>query len=130
LLESRTLVKPTLSEVKMPTLASPGGNPGVGKLSVGAEVGKAVAVFVGVNNSAPIEVTVGVKVSGVLVAVAKRFSVGIGVLLGNLVGVSTGGGCVAVAPSCGRSIFGKPEHPPSNAPNTRIWINFFIMKPL
>lgn len=104
----------------MPPLAAPGGNPGVGKLRVGAEVGKAVAVFVGVNNSAPIEVTVGVKVSGVLVEVAKRFCVGIGVLLANSVGVSTGGGCVAVAPSWGRLIFGKPEQPPSNAPNTRI----------
>jgi hypothetical protein len=87
---------------------------------VGAEVGKAVAVFVAVNSSAPIDVTVGVKVSGVLVAVAKRFCVGIGVLLGAVVGVSTGGGCVSVAPNCGRLIFGKPEQPPSNAPNTRI----------
>ncbi len=47
------------------------GNPGVGK--AWEIVAKGVAVIVGVNNSAPIAVTVGVKVSGVLVDVAKRF---------------------------------------------------------
>lgn len=73
-------------------LDAPGGSPGVGKA-----VGKFVAVPVGVNNSAPIDVTVGVKVSGVLVEVAKRFCVGMGVLVENGVGVSTGGGEVGVA---------------------------------
>ena len=110
-------MKPTLSGAKTSPLAAPGGKPGDGKLSVGAEVGKAVAVFVCVNSSAPIEVTVGVKVSGVLVEVAKRFCVGMGVLLGAFVGVSTGGGCVAVAPSGGRLMSGKPEQPLKKSPN-------------
>ena len=44
--------------------------------------GKLVAVIVGVNNSASIWVTVGVNVNGVLVAVANRFCVGAGVLVG------------------------------------------------
>ena len=51
----------------------------------------------GVNNSAPIAVTVGVNVSGVLVEVAKRFWVGIGVAVENGVGVSAGGGTVGDA---------------------------------
>ena len=42
----------------------------------GSVVGRLVSVLVGVNNSAPIEVTVGVNVIGVGVAVAKRFCVG------------------------------------------------------
>lgn len=54
-------------------------------------VGKSVTVPVGVNNSAPIWVTVGVNVIGVLVEVAKRFWVGAGVMLAVAVGVSTNG---------------------------------------
>ena len=68
--------------------SAPGGKPAVGK---------GVSVLVGVNNSAPIAVTVGVNVSGVLVEVAKRFWVGIGVALENGVDVSAGGGTVGDA---------------------------------
>ena len=52
-------------------------------------IGNSVAVPVGVNNSAPICVTVGVKVSGVLVEVANRFCVGAGVMLAVGVGLSS-----------------------------------------
>ena len=83
-------------------------------------VAKGVAVPVGVNSSAPIWVTVGVKVRGVLVEVAKRFWVGMGVLLENGVGVSVDGGWVGVAASCGSWIFGRPEQPVRRLPNTRI----------
>jgi hypothetical protein len=55
---------------------------------------------VGVNSSAPIWVTVGVKVSGVLVEVANRFWVGAGVMLAVGVGVSTAGTGVGVRSSC------------------------------
>jgi len=80
-----------------------------------------VSVLVGVNNSAPSAVTVGVNVSGVLVAVANRFWVGIGVALINGVGVSTGKGGVGVTLNCGRLIFGKPpEQLARNVPNRRI----------
>jgi len=93
----------------------------VGNASVGRTgVGKAVAVFVGVNNSAPIAVTVGVKVSGVLVEVAKRFCVGIGVLLTNGVGVLVGGGEVGLAMNCGSLIFGKAEQLARSIPSIRI----------
>ena len=68
-------------------MTAPGGNPGVGN-------GSSVTVPVGVNSSAPIEVTVGVKVSGVLVEVAKRFCVGAGVILGTGVVVGAAGGMV------------------------------------
>ena len=67
---------------------------------VGKLVGKSVAVPVGVNNSAPIWVTVGVYVRGVLVAVAKRFCVGAGVTLSVGVGVSSMGAGVGVMINC------------------------------
>ena len=73
------------------------GNPNVGDIPA---VGKGVSVLVGVNNSAPRAVTVGVNVSGVLVEVAKRFCVGIGVALENGVDVSAGGGGVGDVISC------------------------------
>ena len=57
-------------------------------------IGSGVSVSVGVNNSAPICVTVGVNVSGVLVEVAKKFWVGMGVALTKGVLVSAGGGAV------------------------------------
>jgi hypothetical protein len=66
-------------------------------------VGKSVAVPVGVKNSAPICVTVGVNVRGVLVEVAKRFCVGAGVMLGTGVCVASGGIGVGVAINCARS---------------------------
>lgn len=67
-------------------------------------VGKSVGVTVGVNNSAPIAVTVGVNVMGVLVEVAKRFWVGAGVLDGANVAVTrSGGGGVGVNTSRARS---------------------------
>lgn len=92
-----------------------GGNPEV-------EVARVpTGVRVGVNNSAPMEVTVGVKVSGVGVEVANRFCVGIGVLLTAEVSVSAGcGSGVGVASNCGRLIFGKPEQPARKIPSTRI----------
>ena len=48
--------------------------------------------MVGVNNSAPSCVGVGVKVSGVLVEVANRFWVGAGVPVGSNVAVTGGSG--------------------------------------
>ncbi len=115
-LEVRIVRKPVLCGVKYVPLETPGGSPGVGNPGVangrgGAAVGKRVAVLVAVKFSAPIEVTVGVNVSGVLVEVAKRFRVGKGVWLGGGVGVTGMGGGVELAPNCGRRIFGKPEQP-------------------
>lgn len=55
-------------------------------------VGNSEGVVVGVNNSAPSCVGVGVKVSGVLVEVANIFRVGAGVLVGANVAVTGGGG--------------------------------------
>lgn len=81
----------------MSPLRTPGARPTVGK-------GSSVAVPVGVNNSAPICVTVGVNVSGVLVEVANRFFVGAGVMLGVGVAVLSAGGIgVGVAMSRTRS---------------------------
>ena len=75
----------------------------------------------GVNKSAPIIVTVGVKVSGVGVEVANRFCVGMGVSLAAGVSVSVGGaGGVGVASNCGMLIFGKPEQPARKIPSTKI----------
>ncbi len=95
------------------TLAAPSGTPRVA-------VGNTISVLVGVKRSAPIIVTVGVKVSGVGVEVAKRFCVGIGVSLGDGVCVAGGGGGVAVASNCGILMFGKPEQPARKIPSTRI----------
>src|SRR5215211_6190315 len=68
LFEIKIVRKPVLTGVKkFPLIAF------AGKLGVG----KSVAVMVGVNNSAPNAVTVGVNVSGVGVDVAKRFCEGI-----------------------------------------------------
>ena len=79
------------------------------------------AVRVGVHKSAPMDVTVGVKVSGVGVEVANRFCVGMGVLLTAGVPVPAGdGGGVGVASNCGRLRFGKPEQPARKIPSTRI----------
>ena len=88
---------------------------------MGRSTGTLVSVFVGVNNSAPSAVTVGVKVNGVGVEVANKFWVGMGVALINGVGVSTGTGGVAVALNGGRLMFGKPpEQPARNVPNRRV----------
>jgi hypothetical protein len=83
-------------------------------------VGKRVAVLVGVNNSAPIEVTVGVYVSGVRVEVANRFWVGAGVWLGAAVGVVRVGGELGVAPNCGRLISGRLEQLARTIPRSNI----------
>ena len=83
-------------------------------------VGIGVSVLVGVNNSAPMAVTVGVNVRGVLVEVAKRFCVEIGVTLTNGVGVSAGGGTVGDAISCPRLIFGKAVQLERKMDNNRI----------
>lgn len=77
-----------------------------------------VSVLVGVNNSAPIAVTVGVNVRGVLVEVAKRFWVGIGVALANGVCVSAGGGAVGDVISC--PTFCKAVQPERKIDNRRI----------
>ena len=92
----------------MPLNAS-GGKPGVGK---------GVSVLVGVNSSAPIAVTVSVNVSGVLVEVAKRFWVGIGVALSKGVAVETGGGAVGDLISC--PTFCKAVQPERKIDNRRI----------
>lgn len=99
---------------------------GVGK-SVGTSVGKLVSVLVGVNNSAPRAVTVGVNVSGVGVAVANRFCVGIGVSLINGVGESVGGTGVCEASKGGKLI---PEQPARRIAIVRTWIEVFMMTPL
>ena len=75
-------------------------------------------MFVGVNNSAPIAVTVGVNVRGVLVEVAKRFCVGIGVALTNGVRVSAGGGAVGDVISC--PTFCKAVQPERKIDNRRM----------
>ena len=99
---------------------------GVGK-SVEASVGNPVSVLVGVNNSAPRAVGVGVNVSGVDVEVAKRFCVGMGVSLINRVGVSEGGTGVGEVSSGGRLI---PEQPARRIAREKAWMIFFMMKPL
>jgi hypothetical protein len=87
-LDVNTARKPSPTGVKYPLPST---------LSFGITgVGKSVAVDVAVKDSAPIWVTVGVKVSGVLVDVAKRFCVGAGVSVGSVVGVSVKGGGVGV----------------------------------
>jgi hypothetical protein len=84
---------------------------------VGKSVGMLVSVPVGVYKSAPIDVTVGVKVSGVGVDVANRFCVGMGVSLINGVRVAVGGGGVGEASNAGR--FGRPEQPARRLPSKR-----------
>lgn len=96
LFEISTDKNPTLTGVKRLPLIAAGGKPGVGN-------GSSVTVPVGVNNSAPSCVGVGVKVNGVLVAVAKRFWVGAGVMLGTGVNVSAAGMGVGEAISFVRS---------------------------
>ena len=90
-------------------LTAAGGNPAVGK---------GVSVLVGVNNSAPIAVTVGVNVSGVLVEVAKRFCVGMGVALTKGVFVSAAGGAVGEVTSC--ATFCRAVQPERKIVSTRI----------
>lgn len=87
-----------------------------GSPKVGA--GSGVSVCVGVNSSAPICVTVGVNVSGVLVEVAKRFCVGMGVTLTKGVLVSAGGGAVGEVTSC--ATFCKAVQPERKIVSTRI----------
>ena len=94
---------------------------------MGIAVGKLVSVLVGVNNSAPKEVGVGVKVRGVGVEVAKRFCVGMGVSLMNAVGVLVGGVDVCVASNDGRLI---PEQPVRKMAIIKTRMNFFMMRPL
>ncbi len=65
--------------------------------------GSSVAVPVGVNNSAPSCVGVGVKVSGVGVDVANKFCVGAGVMLAVVVGAISGGTGVGVTMIFARS---------------------------
>jgi hypothetical protein len=120
LLEVRIVRKPVAWGVKYVPPEGTTGTPGVGRDCVGAGVGNRVAVFVAVNSSAPMDVTVGVKVSGVLVEVAKRFWVGRGVWLGGGVGVTMTGGGVGLAPSCGSLISGRPEQPARNTPRRKI----------
>ena len=120
LFEINTAVKPTLTGVKIPasgTLTC--GGAAVGRM-------KGVSVLVGVKRSAPSAVTVGVKVSGVLVEVAKKFCVGIGVTVGMGVKVGEGRG-VAVAASCER--FGRAEQPGTSIARRRMGKNFFMETP-
>jgi hypothetical protein len=81
-------------------------------------------VLVGVNSSAPRAVTVGVNVSGVGVAVANRFCVGIGVSLTDGVGVSLAGTGVGETSSGGR--LGIAEHP-ARITSRRTWMSLFMM---
>lgn len=99
-------------------LTTAGGKPGVGK---------GVSVLVGVNNSAPICVTVGVNVIGVLVEVAKRFCVGAGVSVENGVAVSVGGTGVGVIINRPRS--GSAEQPASRVKRMSTENFFFMEKP-
>jgi hypothetical protein len=91
---------------------------------VGNAVGIFVSVLVGVNNSAPSAVTVGVNVSGVGVAVANRFCVGIGVSLIDGVGVSLAGTGVGETSSGGK--LGIAEQP-ARVTSRRTWMSLFIM---
>ena len=93
----------------------------------GPKVGRAVGVPVG-GCSCKNGVSVGVKVTGVLVDVAKRSCVGIRVTVGPGVSV-LGGGCgVGVATSC--RMGDKAEQPLRNIPNRKVGINFFMEQPL
>ena len=125
LLDTRIVTKPVPTGVKYVPLVTPGGSPGVndptvGRACVGTAVGNRVGVSVGVNNSAPTKVTVGVNVRGVLVDMANRSCVGRAVFDGVGVAVSAGGGEVCVAPSCGRLISGRPEQAVRNNPRIKI----------
>ena len=88
-------------------------------------VGKSVAVSVGVNNSAPRAVTVGVKVSGVGVDVAKRFWAGLGVTVADGAGVSVAGTGVGVLSN--PLISDNAEQPERNMDN-KMRCTFFFMK--
>ncbi len=83
-------------------------------------MGTGIRVLVAVNRSAPMAVTVGVKVIGVVVEVANKFCVGIGVSLTNGVFVAVGAGAVGVTRNWGRLIFGRPEQPVRKIPRRRI----------
>ena len=87
-------------------------------------MGKSVAVAVGVNNSAPRAVTVGVKVNGVGVEVANRFCV-VGVTVADGDGVSVAGTGVGVLINAGMS--DNAEQPERNMDKT-IRCTFFFMK--
>jgi hypothetical protein len=93
------LRNPVLCGVKKALPDAVEGTPCVGRTRVAGGVGKRVAVLVGVNSSAPMDVTVGVNVSGVLVEVANRFWVGIAVSLAGGVAVSAARDGDGVAPS-------------------------------
>jgi hypothetical protein len=88
-------------------------------------VGKSVAVAVGVNNSAPRAVTVGVYVSGVGVDVAKRFCAGLGVMVTDGAGVAVAGTGVGVL--INPVISDNAEQPERNMDNTMM-CTFFFMK--
>lgn len=73
-------------------------------------------------------VSVGVKVTGVLVDVAKRSCVGKSVTVGAGVKVLGGGGGVGVNTSSRTG--DNAEQPLRNIPNRRIGTDFFMEKPL
>lgn len=91
-------------------------------------MGKSVAVAVGVNNSAPSAVTVGVNVSGVAVEVAKRFCGVIGVTVFRGAGVSIVGTGVGVMIK--PAISDNAEQPVRNMDNTMMYRFFFMKWPL
>ena len=92
-----------------------GGRPGVGK---------SVAVIVGVNNSAPSAVTVGVNVSGVAVDVAKRFCDGMGETV--CVGEAVPAGGTGVGDAIKAAISGNAEQPVRIMDNTMMYTFFFM----
>ena len=91
-------------------------------------MGKSVGVTVGVNNSAPSAVTVGVNVSGVAVEVAKRFCDGMGVTVSCGPGVSVAGTGVGVIIK--PAISDNAEQPERNMDNTMMYTFFFMKWPL
>jgi len=93
----------------------------------GPKVGRGVGVSVG-GCSGKNGVSVGVKVTGVLVDVAKRSCVGIRVTVGAGVSVLGGGGGVGVDTNC--RIGDKAEQLLRNIPIRRVGINFFMEQPL
>ena len=88
-------------------------------------MGKSVAVPVGVNNSAPSAVTVGVYVSGVGVDVANRFCM-VGVTVADEKGVSAAAG-TGVGVLINPVISDNAEQPERNMDKT-MRCTFFFMK--
>ena len=93
----------------------------------GPNVGRGVGVSLGVA-SGKNGVSVGVKVTGVLVDVAKRSRVGMSVTVGAGVKVLGGGGAVGVFRSCNTG--DKAEQPLRKIPRIRRGVDFFIAQPL